>query len=177
MKVISRPLGDLAVLEMKYFHDSRGYFNEAFRQEWMKELQVDSFFLQDNHSRSGAGVLRGLHYQMEPPQGKLVHVVRGRIWDVAVDVRRNSINFGKYFGIELSDTNGKMLWVPPGFAHGFCVVGSEPADVIYKVTGYYNSLTEKGIRWNDSKIGIDWPLVDPVVSEKDLILPSLDSIE
>ena len=176
MKIISRPLEALALIEVRYFHDSRGFFAETFRQEWMQELKIDAEFLQENHSRSSAKVLRGLHFQIDPPQGKLVSVRRGRIWDVAVDIRKNSPTFGQYFGAELSDTNGRLLWIPSGFAHGFCVLGEEPADVAYKVTGYYNPKTEGGLRWNDPKVNIQWPISDPILSAKDAELPGLASL-
>jgi dTDP-4-dehydrorhamnose 3,5-epimerase len=132
------------------------------------ELGLPTQFYQDNHSRSLPGVLRGLHYQRRPAQGKVVGVTRGRIWDVAVDLRTQSPTFGQSIGLELSDENGLALWIPPGFAHGFCVLGAEPADVFYKVDAPYNPAGEGGIRWNDADLAISWPMSDPIVSERDL---------
>lgn len=176
MKVIDRPLEALALLELQVFHDQRGFFVESFREEWMQSLGVKESYPQENHSRSKPGVLRGLHFQSNPPQGKIVSVKRGRIWDVAVDVRPHSPTFGQHFATELSDSNGRILWVPPGFAHGFCVLGEEPADVCYKVTAYYNAEADRGVRWNDPALGIDWPLADPLLSERDRNLPDLKSL-
>jgi dTDP-4-dehydrorhamnose 3,5-epimerase len=129
-------------------------------------------FCQDNHSRSAPGVIRGLHFQTDPAQGKLVGVVRGRIWDVVVDIRPQSSTFGEHLGTELNDTNNRLLWIPAGFAHGFCVMGSEPADVIYKVDSLYNKTSEHGIRWSDPELGIAWPADHPIVSVRDQSLPS-----
>lgn len=173
MKLVARPLEALALIETPLFHDSRGFFTETFRQEWMAQLGIDAVFVQENHSRSNPGVLRGLHYQMNPPQGKLVSVRRGAIWDVAVDMRKDSPTYGLHYGVELNDANGLMLWVPAGFAHGFCVLGDAPADVTYKVTGYYNAAGEFGLRWNDPTVAIRWPVTTPLVSPKDAILPVL----
>lgn len=177
MKAIERPIEGLALLEFRIFHDERGFFAETHREEWMRKLDINQTFLQENHSRSVPGVVRGLHYQVDPPQGKLVSVKRGRIWDVAVDIRKDSPTFGKYYGTELSDTNGRILWISPGFAHGFCVLGDEPADVCYKVTGYYNPLTEGGLRWNDPDVGIKWPIEKPILSPKDELFPFLRELK
>jgi dTDP-4-dehydrorhamnose 3,5-epimerase len=177
LKILERPLGDLTLVELKQHHDMRGFFSETFREEWMREIGIQNPLVQENRSRSAPSVLRGLHYQLAPPQGKLVSVLRGRIFDVAVDIRKGSSTFGRYYGAELSDQNGRMLWVPAGFAHGFCVLGDEPADVIYKVTGYYNAATEGGVRWNDPRVAINWPVKNPILSQKDQILPEISAIE
>ena len=124
-------------------------------------------FLQDNHSRSAPGVLRGLHYQYAPPQGKLIGVASGRVWDVAVDIRPDSETFGQHYGVELTAENGKLFWMPPGFAHGFCVLGDEPADMLYKVTSVYNAVGEGGIQYDDPEIGIKWPISNPAISARD----------
>jgi dTDP-4-dehydrorhamnose 3,5-epimerase len=155
------------VIQLTVHGDERGFFVERFQAERFAEHGLPSKFVQDNHSRSAPGVLRGLHYQTTPSQGKLVGCVRGRIWDVIVDIRAASPTFGKHFGVELSDVNGKLLWVPAGFAHGFCVLGTEPADVLYKVDALYNPATEGGICWNDPELGIAWPIESPLVSTRD----------
>jgi dTDP-4-dehydrorhamnose 3,5-epimerase len=157
MKVENLALAGLKLITLKLFGDSRGFFVERFKENVFAENGLPTHFAQDNHSRSAPGILRGLHYQTEPAQGKLIGVVRGRIWDVAVDIRAGSPTFGQHFSVELSDMNGKLLWVPAGFAHGFCVIGEEPADVYYKVDGLYNPATEGGIRWDDPDLGVKWP--------------------
>jgi dTDP-4-dehydrorhamnose 3,5-epimerase len=172
MKVTELELKGLKQIELKIFGDMRGFFTERFNESKYKESGLPVKFAQDNHSRSAPGVLRGLHYQSVPAQGKLVGVVRGRIWDVAVDIRRGSPTFGKHVGLELSDENGKMLWIPAGFAHGFCVLGSDPADLLYKVDALYNPASEGGILWSDPALGIRWPLASPVLSARDVNLPS-----
>ena len=174
MKELSAGLPGLRMFEMSYHRDERGFFVERYREDKLAALGFSEKFVQDNHSRSAPRVLRGLHFQNDPPQGKLVSVIRGRIFDVAVDIRKGSSTFGKWFGTELSDENGRMLWVPYGFAHGFCVLGSEPADVSYKVTGFYNGATEGGLRWDDSVVGVQWPLKDPLVSGRDMMLGGLE---
>ena len=159
--VISTSIPDVLILEPQVFGDSRGFFMESFNQQDFERctgLQVT--FVQDNHSRSSAGVLRGLHYQIRNPQGKLVRVVRGAVFDVAVDIRRHSATFGHWVGCELSEHNQRQLWVPPGFAHGF-VVTSESADFLYKTTDYYAPEHERCILWNDPAIGVQWPLAQP----------------
>lgn len=161
----------LKLIQLKVYRDERGFFVERFRDNALREFGIPDAFVQDNHSRSVPGVLRGLHFQTDPAQGKLVGVIRGRIWDVAVDLRKNSPTYGKSFGVELSDSNGLLLWIPYGFAHGFCVLGKEHADVTYKVTGYYNAKTESGVRWNDPDLNIQWPVKNPTVSERDAALP------
>lgn len=172
MQAITCPIEGLLLLELKVHGDERGFFVERFRKDVFAELGLPTVFAQDNHSRSAPGVLRGLHYQADPQQGKLVGVVRGRIWDVAVDIRPTSPTFGRYYGVELSDMNGLLYWIPPGFAHGFCVLGDEPADVMYKVTSPYNPAGEGGIRFDDEEIGVRWPLTDPTISVRDTKLPS-----
>ena len=145
---------------------------ERFQLAGFETLGLPTAFVQDNHSRSMPGVLRGLHYQNAPPQGKLVGVVRGRVWDVVVDIRPESPTFGQHVGIELSDMNGRLLWIPPRFAHGFCVLGDEPADILYKVDAPYNPATEAGLCWGDADLAIAWPSERPVVSGRDKRLPS-----
>lgn len=166
MNLVQTPLDGVLVLEPRVFRDERGFFLETFNADRLSGTPLDTEFLQDNHSRSTAGVVRGLHYQLERPQGKLVHVARGRILDVAVDIRRGSPTFAKWFGVELSDENLRSLWIPPGFAHGFCVL-SDVADVIYKCTSLYDAADDRGVVWNDPRIGISWPGSDPIVSAKD----------
>jgi dTDP-4-dehydrorhamnose 3,5-epimerase len=168
------PLEGLRLFELKLYGDERGFFTERFREDKWPKL---AHFVQENHSRSAPRVLRGLHYQTNPTQGKLVSVVRGRIFDVAVDLRGGSPTFGKWYGTELSDMNARVLWVPYGFAHGFSVLGDQSADVIYKVDGLYNPATEGGVRWDDPAVGVEWPLHDPILSAKDLVLPTLGDIK
>ena len=158
------------VIEPKVFGDARGFFFESFNQTAFNEATgTDHLFVQDNHSRSAKGVLRGLHYQVSRPQGKLVRVVRGAVFDVAVDTRKDSPAFGQWFGIELTEDNHKQLWVPPGLAHGFLVL-SDSADFLYKTTDYYVPEFERCIAWNDATLGIEWPLagLQPKLSAKDL---------
>jgi len=168
MKVVPTPLDEVLLIEPRIFRDERGFFLETFNAGHLSGTALDAAFVQDNHSRSTAGVVRGLHYQLNNPQGKLVHVARGRIFDVAVDIRRGSPSFGKWTGVELNDENLASLWIPPGFAHGFCVL-SETADVIYKCTVLYDQADDRGVAWNDPAIGIDWPGSGHVVSEKDAL--------
>lgn len=156
----------MLLLEPRIFRDERGFFIETFSTREIEGSGIPKDFVQDNHSRSSRGVLRGLHYQLDNPQGKLVHVARGSIFDVAVDIRIGSPTFGQWFGTELSDENLRSLWVPPGFAHGFMVL-TDVADVIYKCTRLYEGTDDRGIAWNDPRIGINWPDAHPVVSEKD----------
>ena len=167
MDVIATDLSDVLLLEPRVFEDERGFFLESWNRRDFATLGIDADFVQDNHSRSARGVLRGLHYQVEQPQGKLVRVVSGEIFDVAVDIRRDSPTFGRWTGHELSDENRRMLWIPPGFAHGFLVL-SEMADVMYKTTDYYAPAYERTITWDDPGIGIEWPLDrKPLISFKD----------
>ncbi len=174
MNVRQTPLPGVVVLEPRVFKDERGFFTETFSSRALEGSGVPEIFVQDNHSRSTKGVLRGLHYQLQSPQGKLVHVARGAIFDVAVDIRAGSPHFGEWFGVELNDENLFSLWVPGGFAHGFCVV-SDVADVIYKCTTLYDATDDRGVAWNDPGIGIQWPVTHPVISEKDSQLQPLSS--
>jgi dTDP-4-dehydrorhamnose 3,5-epimerase len=160
-------LEGLLVIEPRVFGDDRGFFLETFNSRDAAEVGIPEHFVQDNHSRSGYGVLRGLHYQCPQWQGKLIRTLIGEIYDVAVDIRPDSPTFGEWFGIILSDVNKLQLYVPPGFAHGFCVT-SESADVAYKVTTFYDPAQEAGILWNDPDIGVDWPISEPVLSDKDI---------
>lgn len=169
MKVIATSIPDVLILEPKVFGDARGFFLESFNLRTFQDATgLNVNFVQDNHSRSAHGVLRGLHYQLHQPQGKLVRVVRGAVFDVAVDIRKSSPTFGSWVGVELSEVNQKQLWVPPGFAHGFVVL-SESADFLYKTTEYYSPQDERSIIWNDPTIGIAWPLdgMAPILSAKD----------
>lgn len=167
---------DVVLIKPKVFEDERGFFLESFKYSDFVKEGIGPNFLQDNHSRSKKGVLRGLHYQLNPKaQGKLVRCVRGRIWDVAVDIRRGSPYFGKWVAVELSEENKYMLWIPEGFAHGF--VALEDADVLYKCTSEYDPALDRGIIWNDSDIGIPWPIENPLLSTKDAKLPRLMDAE
>ena len=167
MKLVPTSLEGVMILEPRVFRDERGFFLETYNCGALAGTPLDTPFLQDNHSRSSKGVVRGLHYQLRNPQGKLVHVARGSIFDVAVDIRVGSSTFGHWTGVELSDENLRSLWIPPGFAHGFCVL-SETADVIYKCTTLYDAADDHGVAWNDSRIGIEWPAENPIVSRKDM---------
>jgi dTDP-4-dehydrorhamnose 3,5-epimerase len=161
---------DVVLLRPKVFGDHRGFFMETWNRKSFREAGLDLEFVQDNHSRSGRHTLRGMHYQLQQTQGKLVRVTQGAVFDVAVDMRRSSPTFGRWVGAELSDANQQMLWVPPGFAHGFLVL-SETADFQYKCTDYYSPEHERSLLWNDPEVGIDWPLpagVAPLLSKKDI---------
>jgi dTDP-4-dehydrorhamnose 3,5-epimerase len=166
------PLPGVLIVEHNTFRDERGFFLETFSANGLAGTPIPGTFAQDNHSRSKRGVLRGLHYQLNQPQGKLVHVARGRIFDVAVDIRRGSPTFAKWFGLELDDERLLSLWVPGGFAHGFCVL-SDVADVIYKCTTPYEASDGRGIAWNDATIAIEWPVHEPLLSLKDSTHPPL----
>ena len=168
MKVIATAIPEVLIIEPKVFGDARGFFYESFNQQAFNEATATSHqFVQDNHSRSIKGVLRGLHYQVQQPQGKLVRAVRGSVFDVAVDIRKSSPTFGQWVGVTLSEDNHRQLWIPPGFAHGFFVL-SELADCLYKTTDYYSPLRERCINWNDLDLAIDWPLTkSPSLSNKD----------
>lgn len=168
-------LAGLQVIELKIHRDDRGFFVERYKPEWSARYGLP-IFVQDNHSRSKPGVIRGIHYQSTPSaQGKLVGVTRGRIWDVAVDLRAQSPTYGQWEAIELSADNGKLFWIPAGFGHGFCVLGDEDADVTYKVDQPYDANADGGVRWDDPTLKIEWPLGQfhgqPVVSAKDQALP------
>jgi dTDP-4-dehydrorhamnose 3,5-epimerase len=167
MEIVKTEIEEVKILRPKVFSDARGFFLESYQKEKLKPLLGDLAFIQDNHSRSQQHVLRGLHYQLHQPQGKLVRVARGAIFDVAVDIRRSSPTFGKWVGMTLSDENGEMAWIPPGFAHGFLTL-TEVADVLYKVTSYYDAASDRSLLWNDSALAIKWPLEEaPLLSEKD----------
>ncbi|HSW31510.1 MAG TPA: dTDP-4-dehydrorhamnose 3,5-epimerase [Longimicrobiales bacterium] len=168
---------DVVVVRPERRGDARGFFAETYRASVFDEVGIRGPFVQDNLARSGARVLRGLHYQLPPDaQGKLVQVVRGAVFDVAVDLRRGSPTFGRWVGWELSADTGELLWVPPGFAHGYAVLG-DGADLAYKVTAEYRAELDRGVRWDDPGIGVVWPLADPVLSLRDLALPLLSEIE
>ena len=168
MKVTPSAVPDVLLIEPQVFGDARGFFLESFNQRaFAQATGLNLNFVQDNHSRSTQGVLRGLHYQIEQPQGKLVRVVRGAVFDVAVDIRRNSPSFGQWVGYELSEQNQRQLWIPPGFAHGFLVL-SDSADFLYKTTQCCAPAHERCIRWNDEQLAIEWPTDNiPRLSEKD----------
>jgi dTDP-4-dehydrorhamnose 3,5-epimerase len=167
MKVTPTRLPGLLLIEPKVFGDARGFFFESWNEREFERAGIRATFVQDNHSRSGKGVLRGLHYQIRQPQGKLVRVVEGEIFDVAVDIRRSSSTFGKWEGARLSAQSKSMLWIPVGFAHGFCVV-SDFAEVLYKTTDFYAPEHERSILWNDPELKIDWPVAGaPLLSPKD----------
>lgn len=164
-------LEGLKLVQLAVHGDSRGFFVERFHSDRFSAHGIPPHFIQDNHSRSAPGVLRGLHFQTDPAQGKLVGVIRGAIWDVVVDIRPQSPTFGRHLGVELSDLSGRLLWIPAGFAHGFCVLGDEPADLLYKVDGAYNPSTEGGIHPLDAELQIPWPVDSPQLSARDSSLP------
>ncbi len=169
MKFEPLEIEGIILVTPQVFGDERGFFMETWQRKRFAEAGIDAQFVQDNHSMSGRGILRGLHYQIRQPQGKLVRVISGEVFDVAVDIRKGSPTFGKWIGVTLSADNRRMLWIPPGFAHGFYVL-SERAEFLYKVTDYWAPEHERCIIWNDPEIGIEWPLIDgmaPVLSEKD----------
>lgn len=173
MIAIASNLPEVIIIEPDIFEDDRGFFFESFNQKKFSDItgSLDRF-VQDNHSRSKCGVLRGLHYQINEPQGKLVRVTAGEVFDVAVDLRKSSINFGKWIGVILSAKNRKQLWIPKGFAHGFLVL-SDVAECVYKTTGYYSPQHERSIAWNDPDLAISWPIkLEPVVSQKDRLAKS-----
>ncbi|MEO8035536.1 MAG: dTDP-4-dehydrorhamnose 3,5-epimerase [Acidobacteriota bacterium] len=172
MKIIQTSLPGVVLLEPTLYADDRGWFMETYNESRFREAGIEAPFVQDNHSRSRRGVLRGLHYQEPNPQGKLVRCAAGSLFDVAVDIRRGSPHFGQWFGAELSEANHLMLWIPPGFAHGFCAT-SDQADLVYKCTALYDSSGDRAIAWNDPDIGIEWPVQDPLHSPKDSIAPRL----
>ena len=168
MKVIPTEIADLLIIEPAVFGDERGFFYESFNQRKLEQVMGHAVrFVQDNHSRSAKNVLRGLHYQIQQPQGKLVRVTQGRVYDVAVDIRRHSPTFGQHLGLELSAENKRMLWIPEGFAHGFVVL-SDTAEFLYKTTDYWAPEHERSLAWNDPAIGIDWRIEgEPILSGKD----------
>lgn len=172
MIVTETSLPGVLLIEPKLFADDRGFFMETYNSARFSEAGMEMPFVQDNHSRSRRGVLRGLHYQEPNPQGKLVRCIRGELWDVAVDIRVGSPHFGKWFGTELTEENRLMLWVPPGFAHGFCAL-SDWTDLAYKCTELYDGAADRSIAWDDPDIGITWPLSSPLLSAKDAAAPRL----
>jgi dTDP-4-dehydrorhamnose 3,5-epimerase len=178
MQVVRTAIPDVLILEPKVFGDDRGFFFESFNQQTFQNLTgVKAHFVQDNHSKSSANVLRGLHYQIEQTQGKLVRVTAGEVFDVAVDIRRQSATFGKWVGVHLSAENKRQLWVPPGFAHGFVVL-KDNTEFLYKTTDYYAPQQERCIRWDDTTIGIEWPIGQaPILSEKDQLGLALSQAE
>jgi dTDP-4-dehydrorhamnose 3,5-epimerase len=176
MKVTETKLQGVLIIEPKIFGDERGFFKENFQTERYKEVGIDQEFVQDNHSRSQKGVLRGLHFQIAKPQGKLVSCLRGAVFDVVVNIDPASITYGQYLAIELTEDNHKQLWIPPGYAHGFCVL-SDIADFQYKCTDYYDPNNEGGIIWNDNTVAIDWPINNPSLSSKDAALPLLSELQ
>ena len=178
MKVTPTSISDVLIIEPKVFGDARGFFLESFNQKAFNEASgLNETFVQDNHSRSTMGVLRGLHYQIQHPQGKLVRVTQGEVFDVAVDLRRSSPTFGKWVGVVLSADNKRQLWVPPGFAHGF-VVTSESAEFLYKTTDYWYPEHERSLLWSDSSVGVEWPIEgEPQLAAKDAAGTKLQQAE
>ena len=175
MKVVETNLPGVLVIEPKVFGDARGFFQETYHEQRYQEMGIKERFVQDNHSRSRKGVLRGLHYQLKYPQGKLVRVTQGEVFDVAVDIRQGSPTFGQWYGTTLTGENYRQIYVSPGFAHGFVVL-SESADFLYKCTDYYHPEDEGVVAWNDPAIGIAWPLTEVSLSEKDSAAPDLSDI-
>lgn len=176
MNVIETALPGVLIIEPKAFGDHRGFFLETFQVERYREAGITLPFVQDNHSRSQRGVLRGLHFQKTRPQGKLVSVSRGAVYDVAVDIDPASATYGQFVGVELNDDNHRQMWVPPGYAHGFCVL-SEVADFQYKCTDFYFPADEGGLAWNDPDVGIPWPITEPQLSAKDVNNPRLRDLK
>ncbi len=171
MKVLNTDIEGLRIIKLNVYNDERGFFVEKFKLSKFEEAGLPTNFIQENHSRSLPRVIRGLHYQYDPPQGKLVSCTKGKICDIAVDIRKDSKTLGKHFSIDLDQST--LLWIPPGFAHGFCTIGEESADLVYKITdGEYNPKGEGGIMYNDQDINIDWKIKSPLVSEKDQNLQS-----
>lgn len=178
MKITETAIAEVLILEPQVHGDHRGFFMETWRNSIFEEHGIALQFVQDNHSSSARGILRGLHYQVNRPQGKLIRAIEGEIFDVAVDLRRGSPTFKKWVGVTLSADNKRQLWVPPGFAHGFYVI-SESAQIVYKCTEYYSAADDRSLRWNDQAIGIQWPLAaePPVLSDKDRNAPVLGDAE
>lgn len=179
MNIIDTQLDDVKILEPSVFGDQRGFFLESWNCQMFAEHNLPTEFVQDNHSRSQQGVLRGLHYQIQNPQGKLVRVTQGEVFDVAVDMRSSSPQYGQWVGVSLSETNQRQLWVPPGFAHGFYVV-SETADFQYKCTDYYAPEYERSLLWNDETVNVEWPIIEgiePLLASKDAAACTFDQAE
>lgn len=170
MKIVAQPFDGILVLEPKKFEDARGFFQETFEQERYQALGITENFVQENHSRSLKGVLRGLHFTRKRPQAQILTVIRGRIFDVVVDIRQDSLTFGKWFGTELSDAGPSQIYMAHGFAHGFCVL-SDYADLHYKVSQQYDPNDDGGIRWDDPDVGIEWPVFKPSISDRDRTHP------
>jgi len=175
MKVIETALPGVLVIEPQVFGDTRGFFYESYNEARFRDAGIDARFVQSNVSRSARGVLRGLHYQWPHPQGKFVSVLEGEVFDVAVDIRRGSPHFGQWFGAMLTAENKRHMWIPEGFAHGFCVV-SDYATFSYQCTALYDAKADAGVLWNDPAIGIDWPIAEPQLSDKDLKAPLLKDV-
>ncbi len=175
MEIISLEIEDVKLIKPRRFDDDRGFFSQTYHEEQYREAGIDVRFVQDNWSHSSKGVLRGLHYQLKNPQAKLVSVMRGEVFDIVVDVRHGSPTFGKWIGEVLSVENGHQLYVPAGFAHGFLVLSNE-VDFFYKCSDFYTLGDEYGILWSDPAIGVEWPLNDVLLSEKDIVLPVLEDI-
>ena len=175
MKVIETALPGVLVIEPQVFGDARGFFYESYNEARFREAGIDARFVQSNVSRSARGVLRGLHYQWPHPQGKFVSVLEGEVFDVAVDIRRGSPHFGQWFGAMLTADNKRHMWIPEGFAHGFCVV-SDYATFSYQCTALYDAKSDAGVLWNDPAIGIDWPIAEPRLSDKDIKAPLLKDV-
>ena len=176
MQVIKTEIPDVKIINPKVFGDQRGFFLETYEQKRYQEmLNINLTFVQDNHSRSQKNVLRGLHFQKENPQGKLVRVVRGEVFDVAVDIRKDSLTYGKWVGVILSEDNKSQLWIPPGLAHGFLVM-SDIADFEYKCTNYYDPNSERCLLWNDPTVNINWPISTPILSDKDRLGKTLQEL-
>ncbi|MFY9256748.1 MAG: dTDP-4-dehydrorhamnose 3,5-epimerase [Fuerstiella sp.] len=176
MNIIETKLKGVVMIETRRFGDARGYFTETFHSDRYLEAGIERPFVQDNFSHSVKGVLRGLHYQIRNPQGKLVTVLAGEVFDVAIDLQIDSTTFGEWVGVNLSSENGRQLYVPPGFGHGFCVL-SDTADFLYKCTDFYSPEYERAVRWDDPDLGIDWPVSSPVISDKDAAAPRLKNAE
>ena len=175
MRSVPTSLAGVLLLEPDVVDDARGFFLETFSRRRYAEAGVADDFVQDNQSRSNAGTIRGLHFQDQPGQAKLVRAARGRVWDVVVDIRRSSPTFGRHEAFELDDVAHRQVYVPIGFAHGFCVL-SDVADVAYRVSSYYDADAERGVRWDDPSLGIAWPVTDPILSDRDQRLPLLNEI-
>lgn len=175
IELIDEPLPDLLVIKPKVFKDERGFFLETWQKIKNQKIGLNQDFVQENWSRSTFGILRGLHFQIKHPQGKLLSVHNGKVFDVAVDLRKESKTYGKWYGLELSDENHLQMYVPPGFAHGFCVL-SDVADFVYKCTDYYYPNDENGIIWNDTSLNIKWPIKNPIISDKDSRLTTFNKL-
>jgi dTDP-4-dehydrorhamnose 3,5-epimerase len=175
MHITQTPLSGVLLLQPRVHHDARGFFLESYSARTLAEHGIDDLFVQDNQSRSSRGVLRGLHYQVNPGQVKLVRVLSGAIFDVVVDIRHDSPTFGQWFGETLSADNHLQMYIPIGFAHGFCVL-SDTADIAYKCSTFYSPPDERGLAWDDPEVGIEWPVTDPLVSERDRHHPRLKDI-